>query len=62
MAGTGSAHLRDDVLLRIEDLVVEFKVGRDPGFRSCDRGVDMERVGEQARWGLCACACSAYAS
>jgi peptide/nickel transport system ATP-binding protein len=25
MAGTGDAHLRDDVLLRIEDLVVEFK-------------------------------------
>jgi peptide/nickel transport system ATP-binding protein len=25
MAGTGSAHLRDDVLLRVEDLVVEFK-------------------------------------
>jgi peptide/nickel transport system ATP-binding protein len=25
MAGTGHAHLRDDVLLRIEDLVVEFK-------------------------------------
>jgi peptide/nickel transport system ATP-binding protein len=25
MAGTGNAHLRDDVLLRIEDLVVEFK-------------------------------------
>jgi peptide/nickel transport system ATP-binding protein len=25
MAGTGTAHLRDDVLLRIEDLVVEFK-------------------------------------
>src|SRR6187431_1589560 len=30
MAGTGKAHLRDspDVLLRIEDLVVEFPVGR----------------------------------
>ena len=27
MAGTGSAHLRDDVLLRVEDLVVEFPVG-----------------------------------
>jgi peptide/nickel transport system ATP-binding protein len=25
MAGTGTAHLRDDVLLRVEDLVVEFK-------------------------------------
>jgi len=25
MAGTGDAHLRDDVLLRIEDLIVEFK-------------------------------------
>ena len=25
MAGTGHAHLRDDVLLRVEDLVVEFK-------------------------------------
>jgi peptide/nickel transport system ATP-binding protein len=25
VAGTGSAHLRDDVLLRVEDLVVEFK-------------------------------------
>ena len=30
MAGTGKAHLRnsDDVLLRVEDLVVEFPVGR----------------------------------
>ena len=30
MAGSGSAHLRDDpnVLLRVEDLVVEFKAGR----------------------------------
>ena len=25
MAGTGNAHLRDDVLLRVEDLVVEFR-------------------------------------
>jgi hypothetical protein len=33
-----------------------------PGFRSCDRGVGTEMAGEQARWGLCACACSAYAS
>ena len=30
MAGTGTAHLRsaDDVLLRVEDLVVEFPAGR----------------------------------
>ena len=30
MAGTGTAHLRDsdDVLLRVENLVVEFPVGR----------------------------------
>ncbi len=30
MAGTGKAHLRDgdDVVLRVEDLVVEFPVGR----------------------------------
>src|SRR3954465_13622960 len=30
MAGTGKAHLRDspDVLLRVDDLVVEFPVGR----------------------------------
>lgn len=30
MAGTGKAHLRnsDDVLLRVEDLVVEFPIGR----------------------------------
>ena len=33
MAGTGKAHLRntDDVLLRVEDLVVEFPVGRKIG-------------------------------
>src|SRR5204862_1747625 len=31
MAGSGNAHLRppDDVLLRVEDLVVEFPVGRN---------------------------------
>ncbi len=30
MAGTGKAHLRDgDTVLKVEDLVVEFKVGRD---------------------------------
>ncbi len=30
MAGTGKAHLRDgDNVLRVEDLVVEFKTGRD---------------------------------
>ena len=31
MAGTGKAHLRegDDVLLRVEDLVVEFPAGRN---------------------------------
>ena len=28
MAGTGKAHLRDDSVLRVEDLVVEFPVGR----------------------------------
>jgi peptide/nickel transport system ATP-binding protein len=30
MAGTGTAHLREpsDVLLRVEDLVVEFPAGR----------------------------------
>ena len=30
MAGTGKAHLRDgdDIVLRVEDLVVEFPVGR----------------------------------
>ena len=29
MAGTGTAHLRnDEALLRVEDLVVEFPVGR----------------------------------
>jgi peptide/nickel transport system ATP-binding protein len=28
MAGTGTAHLRDDVLLRVENLVVEFPAGR----------------------------------
>ena len=28
MAGIGKAHLRDDVLLRVEDLVVEFTAGR----------------------------------
>jgi len=30
MAGTGKAHLRDgDNVLRVEDLVVEFKVGSE---------------------------------
>ena len=30
MAGTGKAHLRDvDNVLRVEDLVVEFKAGRN---------------------------------
>ncbi len=30
MAGTGNAHLRDgDVVLRVEDLVVEFPIGRN---------------------------------
>ncbi len=28
MAGSGTAHLRDDALLRVEDLVVEFPAGR----------------------------------
>lgn len=28
MAGTGKSHLRDDAVLRVEDLVVEFPVGR----------------------------------
>ncbi len=44
MAGTGKAHLRDadDVLLRVEDLVVEFPVGRT--------GLGGERrVGDQLR-------------
>ena len=27
MAGTGNAHLRDNTLLRVEDLVVEFSAG-----------------------------------
>src|SRR6059058_2395344 len=29
MAGSGKAHLRDDALLRVEDLVVEFPAGRN---------------------------------
>ncbi len=29
MAGSGKAHLRDEALLRVEDLTVEFPIGRD---------------------------------
>ena len=52
MAGTGKAHLRDtdDVLLRVEDLVVEFPVGRTGLVVNAVSGISLDvRAGRDAR-------------
>ena len=52
MAGTGKAHLRDadDVLLRVEDLVVEFPVGRTGLVVNAVSGISLDvRRGRDAR-------------
>ena len=52
MAGTGTAHLRDDddILLRVEDLVVEFPVGRTGLEVNAVSGISLDvRRGRDAR-------------